>query len=640
VRTTTTTGVDLVDDHGSCHHAPTDAQTQRQSTSVTTPSSPVPVSTDEAERHLLDAIAAGHIADFSTRPPGARRLRAAFLEALIAGGRESGVDLRGALRIRGADVTGRLRPPRGERIDSGPALLFWSCQFDAPVDLSGGDYLSLRFVDCTMPAFIAASLTTKADLDLSGSSFTGVTDYDCELAEVGTCSIHLSNARIGGRLVVNSTAPRRTTLNGIVRLDGARVEGDVSLEGVCIDGRGDVALNARSATIGGNLNLGWAGDHRFEALGEVSLSAARITGDLVLGGAKLTNPNGRALHCEDLKVESVFLTARNESPFEAHGRLNFLSATIGGSLFMTSVRLAPGPDITFLGRGGRVALNLQQIRVSNAFVMTNIGALDPDGPPPSRSDPPRPVEGWFLLTGAQFNGIIDNLDSAWPAPGYLELEGATYERLGSLGGSDLVASRVAWLRRQFPSGQPSSETFRPQPYEELSRVLRRHGQSREADAIAVEKIRMRLAARVDRPLTRVMPQLLMLVSHHGYSSGRAISSFGIFVLLGALMYSVALWGFGQPFVPFEASPVPVDYVLPFGLAELQVDAGCPGLDVFEYALDVALPVIDLGQDTYCRFAPEGPWRGLWSVLHSLYVVAGAALSAIVVLTLTGVLRRD
>jgi len=590
--------------------------------------------TSDAERHLVEAIATGVVADFSTQPPTSRQLRAEFLEALIAGAREQAVELRGALRIRAAEIVGRLQPPRDVRSDSAPALLFWSCRFDAPVDLSGGDFLSLRFVDCTLPAFIGASLATKADLDLSGCRFTGVTDYACELADVGTCAVHLSNARIGGRLVVSATAQSRSTLHGVIRLDGAHVEGDVCLEGVHVDGLGDAAVNARSMTVGGNVNLGWAGGHRFEAHGEVSLTAARITGDLMLRGAKLVNPGGRALHCEDLRVESVFLTARDETPFEASGRLNFLSAIVGGSFFMTSARLAPGPDITFLGRGGPVALNFQQARVSNALVMTNVGALDPDGPPPTRADPAKPVQGWFLLTGAQLNGMIDNLESAWPAAGYLELEGATYERLSS------VAGRIAWLRRQFPGGRPTIDTFRPQPYEELSRVLRRHGQAREADAIAVEKIRMRLAARVDRPLARVMPRLLMWVAHHGYSSGRAMSSFVLFVLLGALMYGVALWGFGQPFVPFEAAPGPAEYVLPFDLARYRTENGCPGLDVFEYALDVALPVIDLGQDTYCRFAREGPWRWIWSLLHSFYVVAGTALSAVVVLTLTGVLRRD
>jgi hypothetical protein len=594
----------------------------------------------DAERHLIDAIAAGVVADFSARPPAQRQLRAAFLEGLIFRDFGSDAGLRGALRIRGAEIVGRLRPLRPEVGHGTGALLFWACEFDGPVDLSGGDYLSLRFVDCSMPAFIGASLTTKADLDLSGTRFGGVYDYECELADVGTCAVHLSNARIGGRLVLSATAQSRSLLNGVIRLDGARVEGDVCIEGARVDGRGDAALNARSMTVGGNVNLGWAGGHRFEAVGEVSLAAARITGDLILRGAKLHNPAGRVLHCEDLRVESVFLVASDDTPFEASGRINFLSATIGGSFFMTSARLAPGPDMMFLGRGGPVALNLQQLRVSNALVLTNIGGLDPDAPPPSRTDPATPVAGWFLLTGAQLNGILDNLDSGWPAPGYLDLEGATYERLGNFASGDLVANRLAWLRRQFPDGRPTAARFRPQPYEELSRVLRRHGQAREADAIAVEKIRMRLAARIDRPWARIVPNLLMLISHHGYSSGRAMLSFVIFVLLGASMYALALWGFAQPFVPFEASPEPVEYVFPFDLTRRTAERGCPGLNVLEYALDVALPVIDLGQDTYCRFAPEGSWRWLWSLLHSLYVVAGAALSAVVVLTLTGVMRRD
>jgi hypothetical protein len=59
-----------------------------------------------------------------------------------------------------------------------------------------------------------------------------------------------------------------------------------------------------------------------------------------------------------------------------------------------------------------------------------------------------------------------------------------------------------------------------------------------------------------------------------------------------------------------------------------------------YALDAALPVIDLSQDLRCRFSPEGSHRWLWLLLHSIYVITGAALSAVVVLTLTGVLRQD
>lgn len=246
----------------------------------------------------------------------------------------------------------------------------------------------------------------------------------------------------------------------------------------------------------------------------------------------------------------------------------------------------------------------------------------------------------MLLTGAQLNGILDNVQTGWPAPGFLDLEGARYERIGDLERGDVVSQRIRWLQLQFANRRPSAATFRPQSYEELSRVLRQHGLTREADAIAVEKIRMRLASRVDRPWARIFPNLLMLVAHHGYSSSRAVLSFVVFVVLGAVMYATALFGYGQAFVPTDGLPQPAVYSLPFDLARVETGEGCPGLDVLHYALDSALPVIDLAQDTRCQFTPVGPARRLWLMLHSLYVIAGTALSAVVVLTLTGVLRRD
>jgi hypothetical protein len=76
------------------------------------------------------------------------------------------------------------------------------------------------------------------------------------------------------------------------------------------------------------------------------------------------------------------------------------------------------------------------------------------------------------------------------------------------------------------------------------------------------------------------------------------------------------------------------------MLQTTAERGCPGLHVMHYALDAALPVIDLAQDMRCRFTPDGPLRGFWLLLHSIYVITGAALSAVVVLTLTGVLRQD
>ena len=340
-------------------------------------------------------------------------------------------------------------------------------------------------------------------------------------------------------------------------------------------------------------------------------------------------------------MESVFLSRDlPQYAFEASGRLNFLSATIGGGFFMTTVRLTPGADYTgLLGRGGPVAANFQQMRVSNAMVLFNVGARPPDGGEMDLESA-TPLEGWFMLAGAQVSTLIDNTTNGWPAPGYLDLDGASYLRIRHVDGGDLVAKRTAWLRRQFANGKPGPSDYRPQPYEQLTRVLRDSGLSQEADAIAVEKIRMRLAARVGRPWQRLFPRLLMLISQHGYSTSRAVFSFLLFVLLGAVMYTVAVRNFGQPFFPFEQPPEPTTYTMPFGLGQVDAPLGCPGLDTLQFALDFALPVINLGHDTFCRFVPDGPARWLWLTLHSLFGIFGAALSAVVILTLTGLLRRD
>jgi len=595
---------------------------------------------NRAQRRVLDAIDSREVADLTSMPESDRSLSADFLQQLISG---SHGELCCPVRIRGANIVGPLRPPSGTRAGSRASVQFWDCTFDSPVDFSGAEFLVLRFVDCALPAFIGASLSVSADLDLSGSRFSGVSDYESELSQVGSCSIHLKHARIGGKLDLSSTAKNRFVAIGTVRLDGAQVDGDVSFSGAMLEGRGTPAISARSAVVGSNVDLSPSSGYRFEANGEVIFAASSITGDLNCDGARLSNPGGRALHCEDLSVESVVLTSDNElnRPFEASGRLNFLTAVINGSFFLTNARIAPGPDYSgLLRKGGPIAVNLQQARISNALAFNNIGAITADGSEPSVDDQPRPVEGWFLLTGTQMSSIVDNVDTGLPACGYLDLDGATYSSIRHIGGGDLANRGIAWLRHQFPDGVPDRRSFRPQPYEQLTRVLRDSGRAVEANAIAVEKVRMRLAARVDRPWARFFPNLLMLISSYGYSTKRAIVSFLVFVFLGTVMYATALFGFQQPFLPVENAPEPVTYQFAFGLLTRSTENGCPGLDVMHYALDAALPVIDLTQDLRCRFTPTGPFRWLWLLLHSMYVLGGAALSAVVVLTLSGVMRQD
>ncbi|MEQ9464868.1 MAG: hypothetical protein RJQ10_14485, partial [Haliea sp.] len=158
----------------------------------------------DSEQRVLDAIADRGVADFTAEPAAARRLHGAFIEALISGSQPGIPQLCCPLRLRGAEIIGPIRalPAAGNGVAM--TLLFRECRFDSPVDFSGGDFLSLRLVHCTLPALIGISLTTRADLDLSGSQFSGVTDYLSDLGEVGDCAVYLSHAHIGGRLLLSA----------------------------------------------------------------------------------------------------------------------------------------------------------------------------------------------------------------------------------------------------------------------------------------------------------------------------------------------------------------------------------------------------------------------------------------------------
>jgi hypothetical protein len=67
----------------------------------------------------------------------------------------------------------------------------------------------------------------------------------------------------------------------------------------------------------------------------------------------------------------------------------------------------------------------------------------------------------------------------------MTLDGFTYERLGWNSPFD-ATTRKKWLNRQ-PRQHLSEKTFRPQPFDQLARVLRAMGQDDEATAVAIDK---------------------------------------------------------------------------------------------------------------------------------------------------------
>ena len=194
-------------------------------------------------------------------------------------------------------------------------------------------------------------------------------------------------------------------------------------------------------------------DDAFSATGEVRLLGAEIGGDLNCGKGSFANPEGNALSAEGAVVEgSVFLNGG----FSATGEVRLLGAQIGGSL------------------------NCRE----GSFANPEGNALSADG---------ATVKGGFFLHGAKCAGsmslaalrvgsLVDDRE-CWTGGRHM-LDGLGFDRI--IGPTD-AAMRIAWLRSQRPDHLGAD--FRPQPWEQLAKVLREMGHPHEARRIAIEKQR-------------------------------------------------------------------------------------------------------------------------------------------------------
>jgi hypothetical protein len=250
------------------------------------------------------------------------------------------------------------------------------------------------------------------------------------------------------------------------------------------------------------------------------------------------------------------------------------STRIGGALTFEGASLA-NPD-------GR-ALNLQDLNVSVLFLR-----------------PGQPPEGTVDLVGAHVRVLVDE-QASWPAA--VRLRGFTYDTLDNTKIS--VRERLGWLARD-PDG------YTPQPYEQLAVTCRRAGDEQAARRVAIAKQRRRRAE-----LTwpgKVWSGLLDGLVGYGYRTWQAGLWLAAFLLAGVAVFAHAHTH--QQLTPAK-QPNELQHFNPL-----------------VYALDVLLPIVNLGQ--------EGGWvpHRFAAVCFWVLTLAGWVLTTAVVAGLTGVLKRE
>jgi hypothetical protein len=390
---------------------------------------------------------------------------------------------------------------------------------------------------------------------------------------------------------------RSAKIQGIVFLQGLRVEGGVDLGGATIGGnlecdgsefvgKGQAALNANSAKIQGNVYL----RRGFKAEGEVDLIAATIGGSLACeNGAKFVGEfiKGKeerlAISAGAAKVDgSVLFRATNETErgLQVDGIVSFTNAHVGSNFQWKDIESRE-----------RASLDLRFTKV----------------------------------------GLLLNEQKSWPSKGNLKLEGFVYDQFDDR--APIARVRLSWLHLQ------PEKPFSSQPYEQLAKVLKSSGYESEATEVLIAKQDdLRRYGDLGWP-AKLWNRLLGLSIGHGYKPDRAFLLMIYFVLLGAGVFRD-----GYRNHLFTRNSVVKN--------KLEAKENYTQFQPFIYSLDCFLPFIDLKQkNAWSPNASKGyeiviQYTGLrvrWGDVLRFYLCVhtlfGWALTTLWVAGFTGLVRR-
>ncbi len=528
------------------------------------------------------------------------------------------------------------------------------CHFDAaPVfvaahlpelSLSGSHVpgLDADRLTVTGGVFLDEGFTAEGEVRLLGATIGG--DLACRGGSFANAKGHALSA--DGIKVTGTVFLREGfTAEGEVRLLGATIGGDLACSGGSFANAEGHALNADGVKVSGNVFLRGG----FTAVGQVRLLGAAIGCNLACSGGSFANAKGDALSADGIKVSGdVFLG----EGFTAEGQVRLVGAAIGGDLACSGGSFANAKGY---------ALGADRVKVTGSLFLRNAR-----------------IKGSISLAAAVVGGLIDD-SACWQSGGHI-LDGLCYDRI--IGPTD-APSRIAWLKRQR-ADHLNAEDWKPQPWEQLIKVLREMGHPAEAAEVAMEKQRMMRAAgrigirqpsnRFKQPGRRWLDAKWTILSNglsrrfhdfygwfagYGYRPTRILSRMVVLWLACSVLY----WGAADRFAAIGPANPAITSAALYPDADRLCGHGnepgktrwteCPGVpdeystfQPFIYSLDVILPLVDLQQEEDWAPVAEGPtghdlWAGViirWVMW--LEILAGWFASLMLIAIVSRLVEKD
>ncbi len=588
------------------------------------------------------------------RPEGtttANTIRAALIRFLLLGGDAEHPVHEVGVMLRGAWIDDMLNL---HQVQARVRLAMQRCHFAETPRFIKASFPDLTLTGCFCPGLRGNRLTITGDLSLGvgfraagevvlvGAQISG--NLVCkggrfENAKAGVegdekgHALSADGANIKGDVLLNNGFHAA----GQVRLLGAQIGGDLDCSGgrfenAKADVEGDekaYSLCADGANIKGNVFLNGG----FHAAGQVRLLGTQIGGGLNCSGGRFENAGGAALIADRMSVKG---SARLNDGFHATGEVRLLGAQIGGDLDCSGGK--------FENAGG-AALIADGARVKGVLFLSAAN-----------------VQGAINLTDSHVATLMDGRTlSCWQGGRHF-LDGFRYDRI--IGFTDAV-QRVEWLERQQNSQLTTD--FKPQPWEQLIKVLREMGHPHAAGEVAIAKQKqMRLAKDpTDGPLTkgrmrRGLHWLYGLLAGYGHRPMRTVAAMvGVWLLFSLCFDLGREFGYFGPSNPLIHASAALEScggpgeTLPNGSAKpFWHTAGYPTPAEYTtmqpqlYSLDLILPLVDLQQDS--DWAPivinENGDQLFWGyVLRTLMwfeILFGWAMSLMLVAVLGRLVDKD
>ena len=565
----------------------------------------------------------------------------------------------GQLEIRGrviaALATGELKDQGGKETirPTRNGVVLYGARIPGGFDLSGAR-IPCPFVisQCLINNIIDIAHAYLGLINFSGSRIEGLKETD-EKGNVIITAIHGNGLHVNGTLSLQNVFA-----HGKIKLLGANVAGDLNCQNGIFQNLGDAAFDIDGLKAVGDVLF-----DNVEALGEVRLISAHIGGNLDCISGIFENPKGAAFSADRVKTSGD----ASLDNVKVTGEASLIGADIGGSLDCGGGTFENLKGVAFnvdgFKTGGDVHLDNVKIMGEMRFIGANIGGdldctggtfVNPEGDTflarnavikdsffwSQLKSPPQGIVGFNHMRV----GVLADDPRSWPEKGKLWLSGFEYGAIASDSPTD-SKSRLEWLERM------PSDRYTPQPYRQLSKILRQMGHETDARAISIARMdayRNRKKGELGWGL-RAWYLFIKWTAEYGYEPWRALYFAGAIVVLFAMVAHDAYHrGVMHPVKErvyldaCYANPLP-DKCSSWISAErrwaapIRLPKDYPEFNSLVYAIDVFFPFVDLHQEDY--WEPNATqWGGFFRLWMWFAIGAGWILSTIGIAAFTGIVK--